>query len=222
MLSPPALNQISAQLLPRLLAVVPLLLGNINHQHVLRFRTYSSTSIQSRYQIVYLYLQMLRLLLVIAIREWTENVSKICRKRYQTQEKFQKFISSPFEAKSKTTFDYFSPEIDRKRAEDIADYIFATGKNSKNYSESSEANLKTTFDYCSPEIDRKRAEDISDTISVPGKIPMNHSESSEASRETTFDYSTLETSQTSANNIAEYISIRKKIPNNYSEPFEAY
>jgi hypothetical protein len=77
---------------------------------------------------------MLRLLLVIAIREWTENVSKICRKRYQTQEKFQKFISSPFEAKSKTTFDYFSPEIDRKRAEDIADYIFATGKISKNYS----------------------------------------------------------------------------------------
>ena len=199
------MNQISAQLLPRLLAVVPLLLGNINHQHVLHFRTYSSTSIQSRYQ----------------IREWTENVSKICRKRYQTQEKFQKFISSPFEAKSKTTFDYFSPEIDRKRAEDIADYIFATGKNSKNYSESSEANLKTTFDYCSPEIDRKRAEDISDTISVPGKIPMNHSESSEASRETTFDYSTLETSQTSANNIAEYISIRKKIPTNNSKPFEA-
>jgi hypothetical protein len=113
---------------------VPLLLGNINHQHVLRFRTYSSTSIQSRYQIVYLYSQMLRLLLAIAIREWTENVSKICRKRYQTQEKFQKFISSPFEAKSKTTFDYFSPEIDRKRAEDIADYIFATGKISKNYS----------------------------------------------------------------------------------------
>ena len=134
MLSPPALNQISAQLLPRLLAVVPLLLGNITHQHVLRFRTYSSTSIQSRYQIVYLYSQMLRLLLVIAIREWTENVSKICRKRYQTQKKFQKFISSPFEAKSKTTFDYFSPEIDRKRAEDIADYIFATGKISKNYS----------------------------------------------------------------------------------------
>jgi hypothetical protein len=116
---------------------------------------------------------MLRLLLAIAIREWTENVSKICRKRYQTQEKFQKFISSPFEAKSKTTFDYFSPEIDRKRAEDIADYIFATGKNSKNYSESSEANLKTTFDYCSPEIDRKRAEDISDTILVPEKIPKN-------------------------------------------------
>ena len=118
---------------------------------------------------------MLRLLLVIAIREWTENVSKICRKRYQTQEKFQKFISSPFEAKSKTTFDYFSPEIDRKRAEDIADYIFATGKNSKNYSESSEANLKTTFDYCSPEIDRKRAEDISDTISASGKISKNYS-----------------------------------------------
>ncbi len=114
---------ISANLLPRLLAVVPLLLGNINRQHVLRFRTYSSTSIQSRYQIVYLYSQMLRLLLAIAIREWTENVSKICRKRYQTQEKFQKFISSPFEEKSKTTFDNFSPEIDRKRAEDISDYI---------------------------------------------------------------------------------------------------
>jgi len=128
---------ISANLLPRLLAVVPLLLGNINHQHVLRFRTYSSTSIQSRYQIVYLYSQMLRLLLAIAFREWTKNVSKICRKRYQTQEKFQKFISSPFEAKSKTTFDYFSPEIDRKRAEDIPDDIFATEKNSKNYSKPS-------------------------------------------------------------------------------------
>ena len=74
MLSPPALNQISAQLLPRLLAVVPLLLGNINHQHVLRFRTYSSTSIQSRYQKVYLYSQMLRLLLAIAFREWPKKV----------------------------------------------------------------------------------------------------------------------------------------------------
>ena len=66
---------------------------------------------------------MLRLLLAIAFREWTKNVSKICRKRYQTQEKFQKFISSPFEAKSKTTFDYFSPEIDQKRVEDISDDI---------------------------------------------------------------------------------------------------
>ncbi len=37
----------------------------------------------------------------------------------------KKFISSIFEAKSKTTFGYFSPEIDRKRAEDISDYISA-------------------------------------------------------------------------------------------------
>ena len=180
MLSPPALNQISAQLLPRLLAVVPLLLGNINHQHVLRFRTYSSTSIQSRYQIVYLYSQMLRLLLAIAIREWTENVSKICRKRYQTQEKFQKFISSPFEAKSKTIFDYFSPEIDRKRAEDIADYIFATGKSSKNYSESSEANLKTTFDYSTLETSQTSANNVAEYISIRKKIPTNNSKPFEA------------------------------------------
>ena len=48
---------------------------------------------------------------------------KICRKIYQTQEKFQKFSSSPFEASSETTLDYWSPEIDRKRAEDMSDDI---------------------------------------------------------------------------------------------------
>ena len=95
---------------------------------------------------------MLRLLLAIAFREWTKNVSKICRKRYRTQEKFQKFISSPFEAKSKTTFDYFSPEIDRKRAEDIADYISVPGKIPMNRSESSEASRETTFDYSTLEV----------------------------------------------------------------------
>ena len=95
MLSPPALNQISAQLLPRLLAVVPLLLGNINHQHVLRFRTYSSTSIQSRYQIVYLYSQMLRLLLAIAIREWIENVSKYVGRDIRLRKNSKKIFRVP-------------------------------------------------------------------------------------------------------------------------------
>lgn len=66
---------------------------------------------------------MLRLLSTLAFREWTENVPKTCRKTYQTQEKFQKFISSPFEASSETTFDYWSPEINRKRAEDMSDDI---------------------------------------------------------------------------------------------------
>ena len=78
---------------------------------------------------------MLRLLSNVAIREWTENVPKTCRKTYQTQEKFQKFISSPFEANLETTFDYCSPEIDRKRAEDMSDDISEPGKISKNYSE---------------------------------------------------------------------------------------
>ena len=78
---------------------------------------------------------MLRLLSNVAIREWTENVPKTCRKTYQTQEKFQKFISSSFEANLETTFDYCSPEIDRKRAEDMSDDISEPGKISKNYSE---------------------------------------------------------------------------------------
>ena len=79
---------------------------------------------------------MLRLLSNVAIREWTENVPKTCRKTYQTQEKFQKFISSPFEASSETTFDYWSPEINRKRAEDMSDDIPDTEKIPKNYCES--------------------------------------------------------------------------------------
>ena len=63
---------------------------------------------------------MLRLLSTLAFREWTENVPKTCRKTYQTQEKFQKIISSPFEASSETTLDYWSPEINRKRVEDMS------------------------------------------------------------------------------------------------------
>ena len=60
---------------------------------------------------------------------------KICRKIYQAQEKFQKIISSHVEANLETTFDYCSPEIDRKRAEDMSDGISEPGKISKNYSE---------------------------------------------------------------------------------------
>ncbi len=82
---------------------------------------------------------MLRLLSTFAFREWTENVPKICQKIYQAQEKFQKILSSPVEANLETTFDYCSPEIDRKRAEDISDDIPDTGKISKNYSELFEA-----------------------------------------------------------------------------------
>ncbi len=36
---------------------------------------------------------------------------------------------------SETTFDYYSPEIAQKRAEDISDDIPATGKIPKNYFE---------------------------------------------------------------------------------------
>ena len=79
---------------------------------------------------------MLRLLSNVAFREWTENVPKTCRKTYQTQEKFQKFILSHVETNSETTFDYCSPEIARKRAEDISDDIPDTGKIPKNYFES--------------------------------------------------------------------------------------
>ena len=66
---------------------------------------------------------MLRLLSNVAVRTWTETVPKTCRKIYQTQEKFQKFSSSPFEASSETTLDYWSPEINRKRAGDMSDDI---------------------------------------------------------------------------------------------------
>ena len=79
---------------------------------------------------------MLRLLSTIAFREWTKNVPKICRKIYQTQEKFQNIISIHVEATSETTFDYCSPEIARKRAEDMSDGISDTGKIPKNYFES--------------------------------------------------------------------------------------
>ena len=60
---------------------------------------------------------------------------KICRKIYRAQEKFQNFFSSHVEANLETTFDYCSPEIDRKRAEDMSDGISEPGKISKNYSE---------------------------------------------------------------------------------------
>ena len=72
-----------------------------------------------------------RLLSIIAFREWTENVPKICRKIYQAQEKFQKIISSHVEANLETTLDYCSPEIARKCAEDMSDDIPDTGKISK-------------------------------------------------------------------------------------------
>ena len=61
---------------------------------------------------------------------------KICREIYHAQEKFQNIISSHVEANLETTFDYCSPEIDRKRAEDMSDGISDTGKILKNYSES--------------------------------------------------------------------------------------
>ena len=77
---------------------------------------------------------------------------------------------SPFEATSKTTFDYFSPEIDRKRAEDISDYISSNRKNFQKLFQAIEANSKTTSDYFSPEIDQKRVEGISDDISVQEKF----------------------------------------------------
>ena len=153
-------------------------------------------------------------------RNRSKTSGRYCWLYICNRKNFQKLFQA-IEANSKTTFDYCSPEIDRKRAEDISDTISVPGKISKKSFQAIEANSKTTFNYFSPEIDQKRVEDISDTISVPGKIPMNHSESSEASRETTFDYSTLETSQTRANNIAEYISIRKKIPTTNSKPIEA-
>ena len=50
--------------------------------------------------------------------------------------KIPKIISSHVEANLETTFDYCSPEIDRKRAEDLSDGISDTGKIPKNYSES--------------------------------------------------------------------------------------
>ena len=55
---------------------------------------------------------------------------------YQIQENFQTIISSHVEANLETIFDYCSPEIDRKRAEDISDGISDTGKIPKNYFES--------------------------------------------------------------------------------------
>ena len=157
---------------------MPLLLGNINHQHVLRFRTYSSTSIQSRYQIVYLYSPMLRLLLVIAIREWTENVSKICRKRYQTQKKIPKIY---FESLWSKIEDYFRLFQSRNRSKTSGRYSWWYICNRKKFQklfQAIEANSKTTFDYFSPEIDRKRAEDISDDIFATENNSKNYSKPS--------------------------------------------
>ncbi len=60
---------------------------------------------------------------------------KICRKIYQAQEKFQNNILSHVEANLETTFDYCSPEISRKCAEDMSDDTPDTGKIPKNYCE---------------------------------------------------------------------------------------
>ena len=79
---------------------------------------------------------MLRLLSTLAFREWIENVAKICREIYHAQEKFQNIISSHVDANLETTFDYCSPEIARKCAEDMSDDTPDTGKIPKNYCES--------------------------------------------------------------------------------------
>ena len=71
---------------------------------------------------------------------------------------------------SETTFDYYSPEIARKRADDISDDIPDTGKIPKNYFESFDAYWDTIFDYSTSEIDRQRSNDMSDDISDPVKI----------------------------------------------------
>ncbi len=81
---------------------------------------------------------------------------------------------------SETTFDYCSPEIARKRADDISDDIPDTGKIPKNYFESLCAKSETTFHFGTPEIDRKPAQDMSDDISESGKNSKNYSEPFEA------------------------------------------
>ena len=89
---------------------------------------------------------------------------------YQTQENFPKIISIHVEATSETTFDYCSPEIARKRAEDMSDGISEPGKISKNYSEPFKAYEETIFDESVSKIDRQRLNYMSDDISEPGKI----------------------------------------------------
>jgi hypothetical protein len=80
----------------------------------------------------------------------------------------------------KTTFDYCSPEIDRKRAEDISDTISVPGKIPMNHSESSEASRETTFDYSTLETSQTSANNIAEYISIRKKIPNNYSKPFEA------------------------------------------
>ena len=69
-------------------------------------------------------------------RNWSKTCGRYFWYYISIRKNFQKLFQA-IEANSKTTFDYFSPEIDRKRTEEIPDDIFATEKNSKNYSKPS-------------------------------------------------------------------------------------
>ena len=127
---------------------------------------------------------MLRLLSTIAFRKWIETVRKICLKIYQTQEKSQQIISSHVEANLETTFDYCSPEIARKCAEDMSDDIPDTEKIPKNYCARYQVilvhSLRLFSHFDTPEIDRNQSQDMSDDISETGKISKNYSEPFEA------------------------------------------
>ena len=79
------------------------------------------------------------------------------------RKKFQKLFQA-IEANSKTTFNYFSPEIDQKRVEDISDTISVPGKIPMNHSESSEASRETTFDYSTLETSQTSANNIAEYI----------------------------------------------------------
>ena len=104
---------------------------------------------------------------------------------------YSEATSKLFEANSKTTFNYCSPEIDRKRVEDISDDIQVPGKIPINYSESFEASRETTFDYSTLETSQTSANNIAEYISIRKKIPNNYSKPFRAYSEAPFDYSTI-------------------------------
>ena len=121
--------------------------------------------------------QIRRLLSTIAVQKSLENVRKISLMIYQTQEKFQKIISSHF-VYSLRLLSISARQKSTENKRKICLMIYQNQeKFQKNYSELFEAYWETTFHFSRLEFNRKQTEDMSDGISDTGKIPKNDFES---------------------------------------------
>ena len=114
--------------------------------------------------------QIRRLLSTIAVQKSLENVWKISLMIYQTQEKFQKLISSHF-VHSLRLFSISARQKSTENKRKICLMIYQNQeKFPKNYSEPFEAYWETIFDYSTSEISQTITDYIAEYISIREKI----------------------------------------------------